>query len=53
MKCRAPSIGLSDKGWINTDLFEGWLIEHFIEYAVPGRPLLLLLNDHSIINQQW
>ena len=21
--------GLSDKGWINTDLFEGWLVEHF------------------------
>lgn len=39
--------GLSDKGWINTDLFEGWLIEHFIEYAVPGRPLLLMLDGHS------
>ena len=25
--------GLSDKGWINTDLFEGWLVEHFLEYA--------------------
>ena len=21
--------GLSDKGWIDTDLFEGWLVEHF------------------------
>lgn len=29
---------LSDNGWINTDLFEGWLVEHFIQYAVPGRP---------------
>ena len=39
--------GLSDNGWINTDLFEGWLSEHFIEYAVPGRPILLLLDGHS------
>ena len=39
--------GLSDKGWINTDLFEEWLIEHFIEYAVPRCPLLLLLDGHS------
>ena len=31
---------LSDKSWI---LFEGWLIEHFFEYAVPGHPLLLFL----------
>ena len=28
--------GLSDNGWINTDLFEGWLIEYFIRHAVPG-----------------
>ena len=21
--------GLSDKGWINLNLFEGWLVEHF------------------------
>ena len=39
--------GLSDNGWINTDLFEGWLVEHFLQFAVPGRPLLLLLDGHS------
>ena len=38
--------GLSDNGWINTDLFEGWLAEHFIRHAVPGCPLLLLLDGH-------
>ena len=38
--------GLSDKGWINTDLFQGWLVEHFLEYAVSARPLLLLLDGH-------
>ena len=36
--------GLSDNGWINTDLFEGWLVEHFVVNAVPGR---LLLHGHS------
>ena len=39
--------GLSSNGWINTDLFEGWLIEHFIENAVSARPLFLLLDGHS------
>ena len=28
--------GVSDNGWINTDLFEGWLVEHFIVHAVSG-----------------
>ena len=41
------SYGLSDSGWITTPLFEGWLIDHFLKYAVPGRPLLLLLDGHS------
>ena len=35
---------MSDNGWINTDLFKGWLVEQFVQYAVPGRPLLLLLD---------
>ncbi len=39
--------GLSDTGWINADLFKGWIVEHFIQYAVPGLPLLLLLDGHS------
>ena len=39
--------GVSDKGWINTDLFEGWLMEHFVVNAVSGRPLLLHLDGHS------
>ena len=36
-----------DKGWINTELFEAWLWELFLEYAVSARPLLLLLDGHS------
>ena len=39
--------GLSSNGWINTELFEGWLVEHFVEKTVFARPLFLLLNRHS------
>ena len=38
--------GLSKKGWIDTKLFYHWLT-HFLLYAVPARPLLLLLDGHS------
>ena len=41
--------GLSANGWINTDLFEAWFIEHFIPNAVSSRPLLLLLwSQHPL-----
>ena len=39
--------GASDKGWINSDLFESWFHEHFLPNAVNDRPLLLLLDGHS------
>ena len=39
--------GLSSNGWINTDLFEAWFLEHFLENAVSARPLFLLLDGHS------
>ena len=38
--------GLSDYGWINTELFEAWMSEHFLQHAVSARPLLLLLDGH-------
>jgi len=38
------SYRLSDKGWITTELFLGWLTEHFLEHAVSAHPLL---NGHS------
>ena len=38
--------GLSPKGWIDQELFEMWL-DHFIRYAPPTRPLLLLMDGHS------
>lgn len=39
--------GLSEKGWITTELFQSWLTEYFLEYAVSKRPLFLLLDGHS------
>lgn len=33
--------GVSDKGWINTDVFGGWLVEHFVVNAAPGLPLTI------------
>ena len=39
--------GLSDKGWTDQELFKGWLKDHFLVHAVPGRPLLLLVDGHS------
>lgn len=39
--------GLSDKGWVDLELFPGWLIDHFAKYAVGARPLLLLFDGHS------
>ena len=39
--------GLSDKGWVDSELFCGWLIDHFAKYAVGARLLLLLRDGHS------
>lgn len=41
--------GLSEKGWIDTELFELWLDHHFLHYAPPARPLLL--DSHSSHHQ--
>ena len=42
------SYGLSDQGWVDSELFCGWLVGHFLQYAVAARPLLLLLDGHSL-----
>jgi len=39
--------GLSDTGWADAELFEGWLVKHLLKHAVAGRPLLLVLDGHS------
>lgn len=39
--------GLSHSGWMNRDLFYYWFLHHFLEYAPPFLPLILLLDGHS------
>ena len=39
--------GLSDKGWVDAELFKGWLTDHLLKHAVGSRPLLVLLDGHS------
>ena len=39
--------GLSSKGWIDSELFKMWFNDHFLRYAPPVRPLLLLMDGHS------
>ena len=39
--------GLSANGWVDSELFKGWLSEHFIAHAVGACLLLLLLDGHS------
>ena len=35
--------GRSPNGWISTELFYGWVANHFL----PHRPLVLLVDGHS------
>ena len=39
--------GMSVKGWTDQELFKHWFQDHFLKYAVPTRPLLLLMDGHS------
>jgi len=39
--------GLSEKGWINKEVFHGWFGKHFLKHAVTSRPLFLLHDGHS------
>jgi len=39
--------GLSAKGLVDTYLFKKWLKNHLLEHAVPGLPLLLILDGHG------
>ena len=39
--------GVSDKGWVDQELFYYWLKDHFLANAASRRPLLLLLDGHS------
>ena len=39
--------GLSGSGWIDSELFLDWFLQHFLVYAPKARPLLLLMDGHS------
>ena len=39
--------GLSNSGWMTSDLFYYWFQYHFLEYIPPVRPVLLLLDGHA------
>lgn len=39
--------GLSDSGWMDSELFQQWFACHFLKHAPSARPLLLLLDGHS------
>ena len=39
--------GLSDKGWMEGEIFDEWFTHHFLKHAPASRPLLLLLDGHS------
>ena len=34
-------------GWMDGEIFKEWFLRHFLVYAPAGRPLLLLVDDHS------
>ena len=38
--------GLSQKGWIDRELFRCWFFHHSLMYIPPVRPVLLLLDGH-------
>ena len=39
--------GLSAKGWMDSELFDGWFRNHFLRYVPADWPILLLLDGHS------
>ena len=39
--------GLSEKGWINRELFLMWFHKHFLALIPSTRPILLLMDGHS------
>ena len=39
--------GLSKKGWVDYELFDVWINNHFLHYAPTAKPILLMLDGHS------
>lgn len=39
--------GKSDSGWMKTELFYGWIANHFVAHIPPERPVVLLVDGHT------
>ena len=39
--------GLSENGWVDSELFDLWFNKHFLPNAIPTRPLLLIMDGAS------
>lgn len=39
--------GLSANGWMTQELFHQWFLNHFLKYASPKQPIILITDDHS------
>ena len=39
--------GLSDTGWMNKEIFGDWFSYHFLKYAPPACPLLIIMDGRS------
>ena len=40
-------MGRSNNGWMVTQLFYGWLANHFVSHIPPECPVLLIVDGHS------
>ena len=40
-------LGNSDNGWMVTELFYGWVVNHFVSQIPPERPVVLLVDGHT------
>ena len=40
-------MGRSDNGWMVTQLFYGWLANHFVSHIPPEHPVLKIVDGHS------
>ena len=40
--------GMSDKGWTDQELFFYWMTQLFVKYIPPTRPVMLLVDGHSL-----
>ena len=46
--------GRSDKGWMTTKLYYGWLANHFAKHIPPESPVLLLADEVSkVLLPEW